>query len=235
MGGRIGRHFASVLEEIAPQPDTRRALLRLLFAGDGEGGKSSFGAWRKRLEIEPAELERMLHGLHVHEFVNWDGTMVEVLAGPPCWSDYLESRFRLDINGEPRALVVAELLANALKRAPQTMARHYRRSTTLGLRELLNTFDCQSVPEILFHYQEFSAKYKGADLEDIAGGLESETSLIKLPQRIHVARVSLSPQLKMLQAERWLCPCIRRTTYSVREDVWLVADIESKLEAGKRR
>ena len=123
--------------------------------------------------------------------------MVEVLAGPPCWSDYLESRYRLDVNGEPRALVVAELLADALKRAPHTMARHYRRSTTLGLRELLASFDCQSVPEILFRYHEFSAKYKGADLEDIASGLESETNLLKLPQVIHVATgQSFAPQLK---------------------------------------
>jgi serine/threonine-protein kinase RsbW len=237
MGGRIGRHFASVLEEIAPQPETRRALLRLLFEGDGGGNKSSFGAWRKRLEIEPAELERMLHGLHVHEFVNWDGAMVEVLGGPPCWSDYLESRFRLDINGEPRALVVAELLANVLKRAPQNMARHYRRSSTLGLRELLASFDCQSVPEILLDYQEFSAKYKGADLEEIASGLESETSLIKLPQVIHVATgQSFAPQLKdVCDAERCVVAhAFADATYSDEQQiVWLVAEIDSKLEAGK--
>ena len=31
MGGRIGRYFASLLEEIAPQSETRRSLLRILF------------------------------------------------------------------------------------------------------------------------------------------------------------------------------------------------------------
>ena len=243
MGGRIGRHFAAVLEEIAPHPDTRRALLRLLFessAGEGRGGglKSSFGAWRKRLAIETTDLERLLHGLHVHEFINWDGAMVEVLAGPPCWGDYLEARFRLDSNGEPRALVVAELLANALKRAPQAMARHYRRSSTLRLRGLLTTFDCQSAPEILFHYQAFSAKYKGAELEEIAGGLESETSVIKLPQVIHVATgQSFAPQLKdICDEERCVVAhAFDDATYSdAQQIVWLVAEIDSKLEAGKK-
>ena len=79
------------------------------------------------------ELERILHGLHVHEFMNWDGAMVEILSGSPAWADYLEARYRLDVNGEPRAFVVAELLAGALKRAPQTMARHYRRAATARL------------------------------------------------------------------------------------------------------
>ena len=40
MGGRIGRHFASLLEEIGPHPETRRSLLRLLFESDV--AKSSF-------------------------------------------------------------------------------------------------------------------------------------------------------------------------------------------------
>ena len=238
MGGRIARHFAALLEEVAPHPETRRSLLRLLFEpGEAGGRKSSFGAWRKRLGSEISELERLLHGLHVHEFINWDGAMVEVLSGPPCWSDYLESRFRLDINGEPRALVVAELLATALKRAPQTMARHYRRSTALGLRELLATFDCQAVPEILFHHQAFSDKYKGADLEEIAAGLESETNLLKLPQVVHVASgQSFAPQLKeVCDEERCVVAhAFDDATYSdAQEIVWLVAEIDSKLEAGK--
>ena len=42
MGGRIHRYFASLLEEIAPQPETRRALVLMLFeAAAGEARKSS--------------------------------------------------------------------------------------------------------------------------------------------------------------------------------------------------
>jgi serine/threonine-protein kinase RsbW len=238
MGGRIGRHFAAVLEEIAPQPETLQALLQLLFeSGEEEPRKASFAAWRKRLGVEINELERMLHGLHVHEFVNWDGAMIEVPSGSASWSDYLQSRFRLDVKGEPRALVVAELLAGALKRAPHTMARHYRRSSTLGLRDLLGTFDCQSEPEILFQYQSFSAKYKGADWTEIERSLEAETNLIKLPQVIHVATgQSFAPQLKAVCDEE---RCVvahgfTEATYTeAQEIVWLVAEVESKLEVAK--
>ena len=239
MGGRIGRHFAALLEEIAPQSETRRSLLRILFESRDSAGhpKVSFAAWLKRLEIEVNELERILHGLHVHELINWDGAMVEILSGSTAWADYLEARYRLDVNGEPRALVVAELLAGALKRAPQTMARHYRRAATVGLRDLLSNFDCQAVPKILFDYTSFSAIYKGAALEDIAAKLESETSLLKLPQIIHVASgQSFAPTLKNVCDEE---RCVvahgfAEATYTdAQETVWLVAEIHSKLEAGK--
>ena len=240
MGGPIGRHFAALLEEIAPQPETRRALIRVLFeAREGAGqAKISFAALQKRLDLDENQLERILQGLHIHELINWDGAMVEVLSVPPTWSDYLEARYRLDVNGEPRALVVAELLAGALKRAPQTMAKHYRRSATIGLRELLGSFDCQSVPQILFDYQSFSAKYKGAALEEIARGLESETNLLKLPQVIHVASgQSFAPKLKdVCDEERCMVAHgFDEATYTeAQQIVWLVAEVESKLEAEKK-
>lgn len=235
MGGRMGHNFASLLEEIAPRPETRRSLLRILSEGDTDPGrKASFETWRKRLEVEADELEKILHGLHVHEFVNWDGAVVETVSGPPAWNDYLRTRFRLDVSGEPRALVVAEILAAALKRAPQSMARHYRRATSLGLRDLLTRFDCQSVPEILFLSGLFSERYKGAALEKIAVGLEAETNLLKLPQVVHVATgQSFSPELRSICDEE---RCVVAHAFGeahytdASETVWLVAEIESKLE-----
>lgn len=75
MGGRIQRYFASLLEDIAPKQETRRSLIQVLCeAAAGESRRASFETWRKRLGIEVEQLERVLHGLHVQEFVNWDGS-----------------------------------------------------------------------------------------------------------------------------------------------------------------
>ena len=236
LGGRIGRYFASLLEEITPQPETRRLLIRTLGeAVSGEGRKASFETWRKRLEVEVEELEKILHGLHVQEFVNWDGALVETVGGSPAWNDYLRARYRLEVNEDPRALVVADTLAGVLKRAPQAMARHYRRTATLGLRELLARFDCQRVPESLMQYDRFRDNYKGASIEEIEDGLEAETNLVKLPQMVHVASgVSFSPELRQV-AEEERCVVahgFEEARYTeTTETVWLVAEIESKLEA----
>ncbi|HYJ87261.1 MAG TPA: hypothetical protein VEW46_14465, partial [Pyrinomonadaceae bacterium] len=128
LGGRLNRYFTFVLERIAPEPDTRRAVVNLLCEAVPAGRRtSSFEAWRKRLALEPEEVEPLISQLHAEELINWDGESIDVGGGPTPWRDYLRTRFRLDALREPRALVVGDLMAEALKRAPQTIAHHYRR------------------------------------------------------------------------------------------------------------
>ena len=236
MGGRIQRYFASLLEEIAPQPETRRALvLTLCEAAVGEARKSSFEAWGKKLHLDADRLEKVLHGLHIQEFINWDGATVEGGGGSATWKDYLKVRFRLDILNEPRALVVADSITDVLKRAPHTMARHYRRATTLGLRALLAKFDCQLVPEILFRFDQFSNSYKGLATEEISRGLDRETDLIRLPQLVHVAScVAFSAELRQICDEErsFVAHTFEGATYTdANQVIWLVAELESKLQA----
>ena len=234
-GGHIHRHFADLLEEISPRLDTRHLLIRLLWeAAAGEGQTSSFDVWRKRLRMTASELEDVLHRLHVQEFVNWDETTVEAGAGPQAWKDYLKIRYRLDVLNEPRALVVADALADSLKRAPHTMARHYKQIANAGLRELISRFNCQRVPAVLFDYKTFSEKYKGAENETIVAGLSAETEYFKLPQTVHLANCSAfnSDMRQICDEDHCLVAhTFEEGTYSdAQEVIWLAADIESKLE-----
>ena len=234
-GGHIHRHFADLLEEISPRLDTRHLLIRLLWeAAAGEEQVSTFEIWRKRLHMAASELEDVLHRLHVQEFVNWDETTVEAGAGPQAWKDYLKIRYRLDVMSEPRALVVADMLADSLKRAPHTMARHYKQIANAGLRDLISRFNCQQVPAVLFNYRNFSTKYKGAESETIISGLETETEFIKLPQTIHLASCAafMSDMRQICEEEHCLVAhTFEEGSYSdSREVIWLAADIESKLE-----
>jgi len=238
MGGRIQRYFASLLEDIEPQPETRRALVRMLSEeAVGGGHKSSFEAWRKKLRLDADRLEKVLHGLHIQEFINWDGSTIEASGGSATWKDYLQVCFRLHILNEPRALVVADTITDALKRAPHTMARHYRRVTTLGLRPLLDRFDCQLVPQSLFRFEEFSNRYKGLSTEEISNGLDRETDLVRLPQLVHLAScVAFSPELQQECDEEqcMVAHCFEGATYTdANQIIWLVAEVESKLEADR--
>ena len=234
-GGHIHRHFADLLEEISPRLDARHLLIRLLWeAAAGEEQTSSFEVWRKRLHMTATELEEVLHRLHVQEFVNWDQTTIEAGAGPQAWKDYLKIRYRLDVLNEPRALVVADALADALKRAPHTMARHYKQIANAGLRELVSRFNCQQVPAILFDYQNFSTKYKGAENETIVSGLTDETEQLKLPQTVHLAScLAFNSDMRQICEEDH---CLVAHTFEdgsysdAQQVIWLAADIESKLE-----
>ncbi len=235
LGGHLHRHFAKLLEEISPRLDTRHLLIRLLWeAAAGEDQTSTFEVWRKRLHVTAGDLQDILHRLHVQEFINWDQSIVEAGAGPQAWKDYLKVRYRLDVLNDPRALVVADALADSLKRAPHTMARHYKQLASGGLRELMKRFDSQRVPAILFNYESFARTYKGAESDAISAGLEAEADLFKLPQTVHLAScVAFNNDMRQLSdADRCLVAhTFEDGVYSdAQEVIWLVVDIESKLE-----
>jgi serine/threonine-protein kinase RsbW len=235
LGGHLHRHFAYLLEEISPRLETRHLLIRLLWeAAAGEDQVSSFEVWRKRLHVTAGELQEVLHRLHVQEFVNWNGTTVEAGTGPQAWKDYLKIRYRLDVLGDPRALVVADALADALKRAPHTMARHYKQIARVSLRDLISRFNTQRVPSVLFDYATFSRKYKGLEPERLASDLDAETEHLKLPQTVHLAScVAFNSDMRQISEDD---RCLVAHTFEdgvysdAQEVVWLVADIESKLE-----
>jgi serine/threonine-protein kinase RsbW len=236
MGGGIHRHFTSILDQVAPQPQTRRTLLRVLHeSAVGETGKSSLWAWKKRLGVDATEFERLIDALHVYELANSSAAFVEVNAGSYVWMDYLRAHFRTEVAGESRAQVVADTLIETLKRAPQAMARKYRREAALGLRELLEYFNCQRVPASLFHYDRFAAAHTGVDTEAVNAALDTESDLIKLPQVVHVADASAFAASMQIEAQRCaVAHGFEAADYAdEREIVWVAAQIDSKLAASR--
>jgi len=236
MGGRIHRHFASILDQVAPQAQTRRTLLRVLHeSATGETSKSSLWAWKKRLGVDATEFERIIDALHVYELANSSAAFVEVNAGSYVWMDYLRAHYRTEVAGESRAQVVADTLIETLKRAPQAMARKYRREAALGLRELLGHFNCQRVPASLFHYHRFAAAHTGLETEAVNAALDTESDLIKLPQVVHVA--DASGFAASMQFEDQRCAVAHGfdgADYTgEREIVWIAAQLDSKLEASR--
>ena len=237
LGGRINRHFNSVLEEVAPALTTRRAMIRVLHeSAASAGGKSPAEAWRKKLDLDADELQHIMRGLHMYELASFNATYVEI-GGLQVWRDYLRASYRLQVSAEPRALVVAETLLETLKRAPQTMARHYRRQAALNLRQLLGLFNNQRVPASLLHDDRFKRMYKGTSTEVIATSLDAETDLVRLPQIVHTAScASFHPPLQQVCDEDGCVVAhgFDSTPYTdAHEVVWLTAEIESKLEAGR--
>lgn len=238
MGGAINRHCAAILEQVAPQPAIRRALVRLLVeATTTDKGKILLETWRKKLNLEAEQFNSLTQALHVHELASLDANFVEVGNESLIWKDYLRARYRLDVAGDSRALVVADTLLETMKRAPQTMARHYRRAAALGLRDLMNGFNCQRVPASLLHYDRFSQSYKGVEMEETAAGLEAETELVRLPQVVHVASGAAFHPSMQAACDEERCAIAHgfdagQYTES-NEVVWMAVEIESKLEAGR--
>jgi len=235
MGGRLKRYFDRIVDLVAGA-QTRRTLFRLLYESSlSETPKSSLWAWKKRLGLAAPEFERVIDALHTWELVNSSGALIEVNAESSAWLDYLRVHYAIEVTAEPRARVVATTLLDTLKRAPQTMARKYRREAALSLQELVNRFDCQSVPSSLFHYDRFAAAYRGEDVDVIESGLDAESDLTRLPQIVYAASCSAYSSTIACDSER----CVVAHGFEAaeyteeNEIVWLVAEIDSKLEASR--
>jgi serine/threonine-protein kinase RsbW len=241
LGGRLNRYFTSFLERVAPVAEMRRALIRLLcesFPTRTGNRPATVGVWRQRLGLNSGETEQLLRRLHIHEIVNWQGETVDTEAASTPWRDYLRSRFRLDALREPRALVVADMMAHALKRAPQTIALHYHRAASLRLRELIGKFNSQRVPKVLFDFARFADAYQGLTTDEIGKGLDTETDLLLLPQVFHTASgASFSSDLREVGEEAAVVAhAFEGAKYTdANEIVWLVAKIESKLAASREQ
>jgi serine/threonine-protein kinase RsbW len=149
--------------------------------------------------------------------------------------DYLRAHYRLEVAGEGRALVVATTLLDSLKRAPQAMARKYRREAALGLGELISDFNCQSVPASLFHYDRFAAAHKGEDPATVDAALDSEADLIRLPQIVHAAGCNAYSTSIPCDGERCaVAHCFEAADYTDENEIfWLASEIVSQLEASR--
>src|ERR1044072_2524717 len=235
MGGRIGRHFSDLLEQSPPQAQTRRTLLRVLYeSGLSETRKASVWSWKKRLGIEAAEFERVIEALHIHELANSDGgSMVELNIESTAWMDYLRAHYQMEVAGAARALTVASALLESLKRAPQAMARKYRRESALGLHELLARFNCQELPSSLFHYERFAEAHAGVDTDTVNAALDAEADLLRVPQIVQVADCGAFTTAVHTEEKRCAIghgfDAGEYTNES--ETVWIAAEIDSKLEA----
>jgi serine/threonine-protein kinase RsbW len=99
---------------------------------------------------------------------------------------------------------------------------------------LLGKFNSQLVPRCLFDFAEFAAAYKGAPAEEAAAGLDADTNLVRLPQVFHTASgMSFSSALRPFGEESSVVAhAFSGGAYTNQNEIaWLVARVESKLEA----
>lgn len=237
-GGRIGKFYDTIFDEISPNVESQKNFSGLLYdALTIENEKSAIESWQKRSELGAEDFRRAIRLLNEREIIRVSSNLVEAMDESEVLTDYIKMRFRLETIEENRASVVGEMLSEVLKRAPKTMAKFYRRSSAIGLRELLSVFDCQETPLALLDYAAFKEKFKGADNTEILANLENETAKIILPQIVYTAHtVAFYPPLKQFADKERSAVALgfEESVYTNDgEIIWLAAEIDSKLEANR--
>jgi serine/threonine-protein kinase RsbW len=189
------------------------------------------------MELGESHCAEILAKLNVAEVISFVGDYIAFTGENTLFEDYVSSRFRLENENEPRAKVVAQTLATALKRAPEMMARSYRSKGASGVREILASFNCQEAPVALFDYAAFQDTYKGFDDHKILEELQNDNSRIALPQIVFSAScfAFYSPIRSVIDEERCAVGIgFESGQYRNENEIaWIVAEIDSKLEASR--
>ncbi len=238
-GGRLKGFYEKIFDETVPNIEIQKNIVGVLYdALTVEKEKTPVESWQKRFDLTDEKFYKTVKRLNVNEIIRLTSNQAEAMSENEILSDYLRGRFRLETIGENRALVVGEMLSDFLKRAPQTMARLYRRNSAIGLRELLAVFDRQEIPSALIDYAAFKDELKGAPNAEILKFLTSnEPEKINLPQIVYTAHTAaFYPPIEQFVEKNRSAVAVGFVECVYTEDdqtVWLAAEIDSKLEAKK--
>lgn len=237
-GGRIRRILNGKLDRMAPDHDLQKSIVSLLDVTSTLGSKQlSLESWLKRVALGEAEFSRLISLLNIEEFIRVTDGRVEAMTTDRVLTDYIATRFRLEVAGEPRAALFGQSVAAYLKRAPRIMAEWYRKLATLGLRDLLSEFSMQQVPQAAFDYGVFADHYKGLPDEEIMTGLRADEASIHLPQIVYTANAAdlYKPIAELTEIERSAIAIgFQEGRYRDEDEiVWVAAEIDSKLEASR--
>lgn len=233
-GGRIRRQLDAVIDRIAPDRDVRSGLLSFLDEGPRSGPRQlSLESWLKTMTL--GRSARMAELLNLDELVTVDGERIKPVTADPVIRDYLSVRVRLEVAGEPRAVVFGQSVAAYLKRSPQLMAEWYRSRSAIGLRDLLARFALQKIPLAGLDYGVFAEHYKGLPDEEIMTGLRADEASVRLPQIVYTANADdlYEPIGELTDSDRSAIALgFREGRYTDEDEiVWIGAEIDSKLEA----
>ncbi len=226
-GGRLARCYDRLLDRVLPDAGAQTRVMRVLSEAAAEpDGRVPLAYFEKHTGLGPDSI----NALHRVEIVDAEPASVRLETSNIVLTDYIRGRARLEA-GEPRARVVGESLAAAVKRAPLLMARNYRRAASIGVADLLENFDGQMVSITLFDYARFKAEFKGAGDERIVKALREDNTKAALPRVIYVtAADSLYPNLASIAEPERAAVGIGLEADG-REIAVLAAEVDSKLEA----
>ena len=236
--GGLGSFYLSVLDEAVRQPGTRRQLIHLLNSGIAAGGtRIHLDSWQRSIKLNADEFDHVIDILDAAEFISVDGSLVQVDASNHILADTIRSRFRIECEDQPRAVVAGEILAGALKRAPRMMARLYRREASVGLAALMSKFDCQEVPRAMLDYGRFRSELKGLSSDEVRVRIAAATERVMLPQIVHTAPAAEyhADLAGIVEPERAVVAIgFNDQSYTDASQVaWLAVEIDSKLEADR--
>lgn len=228
--------FKSYFEQLLARSTKDSVICQQLTDAISSAGNESFElkSLENRLGIDPSEFERLIEQLIIDEVLDVRSNSARV-ADDPMLRDFLATNLRSEARQIGQAAVAAFTVTSTLKRSPRMMSRVYRDEASIGLTDLMLSFDIQNVPRAMLDYGQFRERFKGMSNGEIAEALGVETEKLTLPQIAHAAPiVDHLPDFDGPVEPNRAVLGVGFTDRGYRDEdeiAWFAAEIDSKLEA----
>ena len=232
-GGGITSWFDELLSSAVPEPAEYAVLDILYDTAVLRGSGVTIEAWKRALA--KADAPATLDLLNLHEFIRRTSNRVELPPENVALFDHITARHRLEVRGELRAIVYGSSLSGFIARAPELMEAFYRQRSAIGVRSLLSAFSGQQVPAVLVDNRRFRDELKGLPDDEALAAARVSADRVTLPKIYFVADASAFDFRSEAGLENERAAVGQGTATDASgerlEAVWLVAEVDSKLEA----
>jgi serine/threonine-protein kinase RsbW len=185
--GEIARFWGGLLAAAIPERATRGTAVEVLsYCLRDPSAAPEVGRLGARMFKPEPEIERALAGLARAGVARVECTRVHVDADP-VFRDYVRALYRREFGGSAPAAVAAAVAAEAVRSAPADRAGRARGALRATLATLLEAWDGQQVPAVLFDEPAYRARFGALAPEAAAEALRAETDRVTLPRVVAVA------------------------------------------------
>ena len=230
--GTFKSHFDQLFARAAKNTTVRQKLVDSL--GSAGNDRFDLDSLEPRLGIGRSEYDRLVEQLKIDEILEVRPGFARV-ADNSLLRDFLATYRSSEARQAGKGAVAAYTVTTTLKRSPRMMSRVFRDEASIGLTDLLLSFDIQNVPHAMLDYGQFRDKYKGMPEGEIAAVLDGEVERLMLPQIAHAAPIvdHLSDFDGNVEPNRAVLG-VGFTDRGYRDEdevAWFTAEVDSKLEA----
>lgn len=187
--GSIGFYFTSILNSFVSVGERRSAIKILEACFDAPRGGLTTGFLAEKISLDDQETAEVLTALQDSGLLEMDFGRVTI-AQDPVMRDFISFKYATVIDREEPSFVKARMENDGLKALSQQRRYRFSQNIKEQAAKILESFDCQKVPEVLFHYDEFSSRFSKIDFFNVSEELRHEKKFLHLPQIIGAADIS---------------------------------------------
>lgn len=187
--GNIGFYFSSILDNFLQEEEKRLAIKILKTCVDAPKGGLTGGIIADAISSDLPKTSKVLVALQEGNLLEMDFSRIKGIHDPVL-RDYISFIYFTMIEGQEPSVVNIRMISDGLKALSKRGGQKISEDLKIMVENILNSFDCQRIPKILFDWKKFISQYGKESFKEVSEKLINEKEFFPLPQVIGVTESS---------------------------------------------